>query len=308
MYKRILVPLDGSELAEKALPYAEELAAKLNLEVALVNVRMPSEDLEHPEHQEYISKIAAQTEQNVKKNPAWKQGEGIKVTSSIIGADRIFVHAGEQIVDYADKENISLIIIASHGRSGIKRWALGSTADKVASSAGCPVLLVKAGGESPGKAGLAHFLVTLDGSKESEAVLEHVEWLAPRLKAKVTLLHVAELLYHVYPTAQQAIYYGGAGMVKVPYTEEEMKPYMKAGEEYLKKVSDTLTSRGIDVGYEVRVGKVEEEIIKAEEETQADLTAMSTYGHSGFGRWNHGSVADRVMHGGATPLLIIRPK
>ncbi|MFA5308484.1 MAG: universal stress protein [Dehalococcoidales bacterium] len=307
MYKRLLVPLDGSALAEKALPYAVELAAKLGAEVVLVNVRMPSEDPEKPEQKGYISKIAADVEQNIKKNPGWKTGEKVKVSSAIIGSTGIFVHAGEQIVDYAEKENISLIIIASHGRSGLRRFTLGSTADKVAGSAKCPVLLVRAG-SAIGSVNLAGLLVTLDGSKESEAVLEHVVWLAPRLKTKVSLLNVAETLYHYYPTTQTMGYFGGGGMIKTPYSEEEMKPTVTIGEEYLKKVNDTLVSRGVTADYRVRTGTAAEAIIAAEKETGADIVVMSTYGHSGFGRWDHGSVADKVIHGGEVPLLLIRPK
>ena len=308
MYKRLLVSLDGSELAEKALPYAEELAAKLGAEVVIVNVRMPSEDPDKPEQRAYISKIAAATEQNIKKSPALKKGEKIKVVSAIIGSTSPSVHAGEQIVDYAEKESINLIIIASHGRSGIRRWALGSTADKVASAAKCPVLLIRAGVNLPKTVHLANFLVTLDGSKPAEAVLEHIEWLAPRLKARVTLLNVVETLYHLYPSTEALGYFGGGGMIKVPYTEEEMKPSVTIGEDYIKNVNNKLASEGIATGYEVRVGAAGEEIIAAEKETGVDMVVMSTYGHSGFGRWSHGSIADKVMHGGNTPLLLIRPK
>jgi nucleotide-binding universal stress UspA family protein len=308
LYKRILVPLDGSELAEKALPYAEELAAKLGAEVVILNVRMPSEDPDNPEHRAYISKIAAETEQNIKKLPAYKQGEKVKVASAIIGSSGPLMHTGEHIMEYADKESISLIIIASHGRSGIRRWALGSTAEKIAGDAKCPVLLVRAGAELPKTAHLAHLLVALDGSKQAEAVVEHIEWLVPRLNARVTLLNVVEPLYHIYPSTESMGYFGGGGIIKVPYSEEEMKPAMKIGEEYIKNVNSKLTSEGITTGYEVRVGSAADEIIAAEKETGADLVVMSTHGHSGFGRWSHGGIADKVMHGGNIPLLLIRPK
>jgi nucleotide-binding universal stress UspA family protein len=308
MYKRLLVPLDGSELAEKALPYAQELAVKLGAEIIILNVRMPSESPDKPGQRPYISKITAEVEQNIKKYPALKKGEKIKVTSAVIGSNGPFVHAGEQIVDFADKESISLIVIASHGTSGIRRWALGSTANKVASGAKCPVLLVRAGASMAGAAHLEKLLVTLDGSKEAEAVLGHIEWLAPRLKAKVTLLNVVETLYHIYPSTESLGYFGGGGMIKVPYTEEEMKPSVTIGEDYLKSVNTKLVSEGITTSYEVRVGSAGGEIIAAEKETGADMVVMSTYGHSGFGRWDHGSIADKVMHAGNTPLLLIRPK
>jgi nucleotide-binding universal stress UspA family protein len=269
---------------------------------------MPSEDPDKPEQRAYISKIVAATEQNIKKSSAFTKGKIVKITSAIIGSTGAMVNAGEQIVDYAEKESISLIIIASHGRSGIRRWAMGSTANKVASAAKCPVLLVRAGASLTGTAHLAKLLVALDGSKQAEAVLQHVAWLAPRLKARVTLLNVVETLYHIYPSTESLGYFGGGGMIKVPYTEEEMKPAVTIGEEYIKNVNKVLASEGITTGYEVRVGSAGEEIIAAEKETGADMVVMSTYGHSGFGRWSHGSIADKVMHGGNTPLLLIRPR
>jgi len=308
LYKRLLVPLDGSALAEKALPYAEELAIKLGAEVVIVNVRMPSEDPDKPEFRAYISKTAAVTEQNIKKSPALKGGEKVKVVSAIIGSKGPLIHAGEQIVDYAEKESISLIIIATHGRTGIRRWTLGSTANKVARAAKCPVLLVRAGASLPRALRLEKLLVPLDGSKEAEATLDHIGWLAPRLKAKVTLLNVVETLYHLYPSPETVGYFGGGGIIRVPYTKEEMQPAVTTAEKYVKNVNGKLTSDGITSGYEVRVGAAGEEIIAAEKETGADMVAMSTYGHSGFGRWDHGSIADKVMHGGNTPLLLIRPK
>jgi nucleotide-binding universal stress UspA family protein len=308
LYKRILVPLDGSELAEKALPFAELLAARLGAEVAIVNVRMPSEDPDQPEHRAYISKMAAMTEQNIKKSTFLKAGEKVKVASAIIGSKGRFIHAGEQILDYAAKENISLIIIATHGRTGIRRWTLGSTANKVARAAACPVLLVRAGASVPKVVHLEKLLVPLDGSKQSETVLSHIEWLAPKLDAGVNLLNVVEPLYHIYSSPEAMGYYGGGGIIRIPYTEEEMKPSRDLAEEYIKKVNDKLASENVHAGYEVRVGAPAEEIIKAEKETRADMVVMSTYGHSGFGRWDHGSITDKVMHAGNTPLLLIRPK
>ena len=66
--------------------------------------------------------------------------------------------------------------------------------------------------------------------------------------------------------------------------------------------------KGIQTSYEVRTGSPGEEIIKVEGEMRPDMVAMSTHGHSGFGRWDHGSIADKVIHAGNTPLLLVRPR
>jgi nucleotide-binding universal stress UspA family protein len=308
MYKRILVPLDGSELAEIALPYSEELAEKLDSEIILINVRAPGEDPENPEHKAYLSKMTATVDQNIRKFSNTPPGQKVKVESNIIGSSGLLTHAAEEIVEYAEKENVSLIVIATHGRTGIRRWALGSTADKVIRVAKCPVLLIRANIDVPNKINLSKFLVPLDGSKQSETVLSHVESLAPKLKARIILLHVVVPPYHIYPYTEGLGYYGSEGMVKVPYSAEEIKPLEAVAEKYLKSVSDTLMAKGITAGYEVRVGSAGEEIIKAADEAGADIVAMSTHGESGFSRWEHGSIADKVLRAGNAPLLLVRER
>jgi len=90
--------------------------------------------------------------------------------------------------------------MGTHGRTGIKRWALGSTADKVARSFTCPVLLIRANADVPETIHLENILVPLDGSVQSETVLPYVADLAAKLKVKVNLLHIVEMPYHTYVT------------------------------------------------------------------------------------------------------------
>jgi nucleotide-binding universal stress UspA family protein len=307
MYKKLLVPLDGSELAEVALPYAKELAIYLSSEIILINVRAPAENPDEPEHRVYISKISATIEQDIHKSPAIPPGEKVKVASAIIGSSGMFTHPAEEILDYADKESVSLIVMVTHGRTGLKRWTLGDTANKVARASKCPILLIRANTNSRKNVHLNKILVTLDGSKQSEAVLPYVENLASKLKARIVLLNVVEPPYHIYPDYEEMGYYGGVGILRAPYTEEEIKPLKVVAGEYVKYVRDKLTAQGIKTSYEVKVGSVGEEIIKAEEEIHPDIVAMSTHGHSGFGRWDYGSIADKVLHYGNTPLLLVRP-
>ena len=190
--------------------------------------------------------------------------------------------------------------MATHGRTGIKRWALGSTTDKVVRASKSPVLLIRANTGVRKKTSLDKILVPLDGSKHSETILSHIESLASRLRARVILLHVVIQPYRVYAASE--------GVVEVPYTEEEIKSLKADAEEYLQKVSSKLMAERITTSYEVRVGSAAEEIIKLADETPTDVVAMSTHGESGFSRWEHGSIADKVLHAGNTPLLLVRPQ
>jgi len=305
MYKRLLIPLDGSELAEVALPYSEELAGKLDSKVILINVRAPGEDPDNPEHRLYLSKMAATIEQNIRKSDDIPPRLKIKVESAIIGSSGLLTHAAEEIVDYAEKENISLIVMATHGRTGIKRWALGSTADKVIRAAKCPVLLIRANANVSKNVHLDKILVPLDGSKQSEAVLPYIENLAPKLKPNISLLSIVERPYHYSTYAAGP---GFEGILRTPYTEEETKPLKVVVEKYLESVSEKLMASGIKTSHEVKIGSAGEEIIKTEGKIHPDIVAMSTHGESGFSRWEYGSIADKVMRAGNTPLLLVRPQ
>jgi nucleotide-binding universal stress UspA family protein len=307
MFKRILVPLDTSKLSEIALPYAEELAPKLGAEVILLHVRTSADAPDKTDHKTYMNQIAAEVENNIKSSATFKKDEKINVKTELYGTPSLITNPAATILDYAEKEKISLVIMSTHGRTGISRWALGSTANKVARAVRCSILLIRAATVVPRKVNLDKILVTLDGSKASEAVLPYIEALALRLKSRVSLLNVVEPLYYVYPYANGPVYYGSAGIVRVPYTEEEMKPSKDVAEKYMIDINDKLSAKGIRTGYLIRIGSAGEEIIKAEAEMHPDMVAMSTHGHSGFGRWEHGSVADKVLHAGTTPLLLVRP-
>jgi nucleotide-binding universal stress UspA family protein len=308
MFKRLVVPLDGSKLAEIALPYAEEMARHLGSEIILVNVRAPIEKIEKPEQREYLSVMAGTTEQNIKKSMDKPSGEKVKVASAVIGGPTLLKHPAEDIVDYAEKENVSLIIMATHGRTGIKRFALGNTADKVARISKIPVLLIRGNVDAPRKIHFENILVPLDGSAQSEVVLAYVENLASNLKIKVNLVTVVETPYHFIASPSMAGFYGGEGMVKVPYTDEELKPLKAQAEKYIKRISDKLAAEGIKTSYEVKVGSAGDEIIETEEEMLPDMVVMATHGHGGFGRFDYGSIITKVLHGGITPLLLVRPK
>lgn len=270
MYARILVPLDGSELAEISLPYAEELAVRLGSEITLLSVSESHESESYNELLTYALKMAEFTKNEVERNLAKLAGKAIKVDSKILVG-----HPAEEIVDYVDKADIDLIVMATHGRSGIGRWALGSVADKVVRATKRPVALIRAKGARPDvreKGILNKALVPLDGSKESEAVIPYIEELASKLKTEVVLLQVV----------------------------------VASVESYLEKVDSQLRGKGITVKSEVRFGSVAEEIIKLADEIHADVVAMSTHGQSGVSRWVFGSVANRVLHEGNTPLLLVR--
>jgi nucleotide-binding universal stress UspA family protein len=284
MYQRILVPLDGSELAEVALPYAEELAERLGGEMTLLHVCDSDEDPNRHTHEIYVEKMAeSMGEKGLKAKPAL-----------------LFGHVAEQIVDYADAEDIGLIVMATHGRSGIRRWVLGDVAAKVVRATKRPVALVRAeaGPPKPHDGILRRILVPLDGSKESEVVIPRVEPLASQLKSEIVLLHVIAPTYFVYSIPGEA--------VQMPFSPDDMDRFSSKALEYLQSVVAALERKGITARAEVAIGSAADEIISMADEIDADAVAMSTHGRSGISRWAFGSTADKVLHAGNTPVLLVR--
>jgi len=156
MYSKIIVPLDGSELAECVLPHVEAVAKGCgNPEVTLVNVVQTPEKfwsytyLDKKDRQQFMSEDAAQAMEEgrayldkVAKNASIK---GLNIKIDVFVGD-----PAEIIADYANKKEADLIVIATHGRSGVSRWTFGSVADRLLRSSCVPVLMVRAPGCVPG--------------------------------------------------------------------------------------------------------------------------------------------------------------
>ena len=153
MYRKIMVPLDGSELAECVLPHVEAFMKGFDLsDVILVRVvepEMPSYHSEIP----IDPKIMAQREAERKssaKDYLNKVASRIKHEGTTVRAEVLVGRVTESLTDYAEKHDIELILIATHGRSGVTRWVRGSVADKILRSANVPVLMVRAPGTEGG--------------------------------------------------------------------------------------------------------------------------------------------------------------
>jgi nucleotide-binding universal stress UspA family protein len=300
MYQRIIVPLDGSELAEVALPYAEELASRLKTEAILFQVVPKAYHVygayeavaQVPYTDEEMKPLKASAQGYLEKVSSRLEGKGINIRSEVtVGS------AASEIIKLADEANTGIVTMSTHGRSGISRWALGSVADKVARGTKCPVAFIRAKGARPDvreKDILDKALVPLDGSKESEAVIPYIEELALKLEVEVTVLHMLAPDRYIYSEAQ----FKQIGSLK------------ESAKDYIERVAAQLKQKGIVANAEFREvtqGAEAEEIIRLADETRADIVAMSTHGRSGIGRWAFGSVADRVLHEGNTPLLLVRP-
>jgi nucleotide-binding universal stress UspA family protein len=295
MFSKILVPLDGSELSELSLRYMEELAANFNSEVKLVYVCETAELEYRHMHELYIQKIAERVRRNIKTYNTGETEIKAKINTVVLDGE-----PADEIVEYSEKNEISIIIMVSHGRSGLVPWSIGSTADRIIHRTDKPVLMIRANTTDTeadkGKL-FSKILVPLDGSKEGEAALFYVKEITCRIKAEVTLLQIVTPGKHVHTL-------GGLDYVNFP--EPEIEHLIAEARQYLVETSKYLIDTKAVFNYEVITGDAAQGIIKYADETNTRLVAISTHGRSGIKRWISGSVTYKVLQAGNTPILIVR--
>ena len=294
MYTRILVPLDGSETAEKALPYARAFAGNLKVPVELLGVI----DISHYASGDRVRYLDALIDAAILRNQEYLKRvattfAGARVESTVEGGA-----PAEAIVTKAAGNKGTLIVMATHGRSGLKRWLLGSIAEKVLRGASNPALLVRASGETEteGEVTPTRIIVPLDGSELAEAALTTVVELARALKLKVVLLRA----YSV-----KAIMYSDEDNL---HDSNEIAAELKnEATRYLDHWAGRLKSEGCaDVLPIVSEGDAAETIIEVAEGAPNSLIAMCTHGRSGVKRWVLGSVTEKVIRHAGNPVLVLR--
>ena len=302
MENRILVPLDGSRLSEQSLPYAMTLGQKLPAELVLFSaVSIPSDVRE-------VLEKAGLGPEPLFEELEIQAGEYLEALAHLLSkAELSFSHvvlrsrAADAIVEYADQMDIQLIVMASHGLTGLKRWTHGSVAEKVLQSAPVPVLLVRAKEGITRAVPEAHpcrrVLVPLDGSKLAEEVLPTIIPIAAALECEVTLFRVL-----VADTAGPFI-----GKWYLPQNSS-FEAADHDAQSYLGRLASHLKEQGVQASTATQLGPVAKSIIDYAEGHDVDLIAMCTHGRTGIARWALGSVADRVLRAGDKPILLVRAR
>ena len=286
MWKKILVPLDGSDLAELALPYAQELATAFKSEIILLHVSEPSENLYRHMHELYVEEVSDRMKERIRR-----------VTPVVVSGK-----PADEIINYADRNKAGLIIMTSHGRSGIMSWATGSIASKLLQAADMPLLLVRAAKPKRKVARevlLSRILLPLDGSEAGEAAVAYVGEIMSRLESEVTLFGVISSGQHIRSVG---------GLDYINYPEEQMEMFKKEAQEYLDGVYRRLKRRKGSVKVTIEVGAFDigQEILKFAEDKRVNLIAISSHGHSGIERWVFGSIANKVVLNSKAPVLLVK--
>ncbi|HEX9879766.1 MAG TPA: universal stress protein [Candidatus Binatia bacterium] len=297
MYSKILVPLDGSDLSEGILPFARTIAKAFGIPLELLHVIDPETIEASSSASEGRYFFAAEAE--IKKARTSYLDEAVRnyLPSLTVRSSVETGNPPELIVDHAKEHPETLVAMATHGRSGVQRWFMGSVAEKVLHTCSNPLLLVRTAGKAKSNdAVLKTIIVPLDGSPLAELVLPHAAAMAKAMKLQVVLVRV-----YFVPTE------GYVGEGYVPDIEPLLEILRNDAKEYLEDKMRSLKAQGVEkISYELPEGSAAGKIIDLSRETPDNLVAMSTHGRSGIGRWVLGNVTDRVVRHCGDPVLVIR--
>lgn len=290
MYRRIMVPLDGSPFSERALPLAVALAHRSGAELRLVHVLVP-----------FANRVFIETEGG---DPEYLSGVARRITEESGVRTEAVRRVGRQVVAelsyYSAEEGIDLVVMATHGWGGLQRAWLGSVTDGLVREAQVPVVAYRPGTEEgprvDGKE-LGEILIPLDGSAVSESVLEEALRLGGR-EARYTLVRVVP----VGPPSASI-----SGAMELAYRQELLDALRTGAEQYLTDAAARLQEEGYRVQTEVLMHpQPARAILDRAAEVGADLIAMGTHGRSGIGRLALGSVTDKVLRAAEMPVLVVR--
>jgi nucleotide-binding universal stress UspA family protein len=296
MFSKVLVPLDGSNAAEKVLCYVRTIAGALKLPIELLEVIDISAMSAHlvGDKARYLDRFINEAESASRRYLAEVGNTlaGFEVAVSVLRGK-----PAEVILEKAIAEPATLVAMATHGRSGMNRWLLGSVAEKVLRGGRNPLFLVRADDDQQGTdAALHSIIVPLDGSALAESVLPLVVQMAKVFDAALLLFRAFEL--------PASAYYGHENYLP---NYEELANQLRADVQlYLDGQVAALKAQGLSqVSSLLREGVGAEEIIRCAHERSRSLIAMCTHGRSGVKRWVLGSVTEKVVRHSGDPVLVL---
>jgi len=296
VFEKILVPLDRSALAERVLPHAVALAAIFQSHVTLLHVLDPVHmtnyaravdafdwQMHRAEAERYLSEMVAQV-----------RLAGAEAESVILEGE-----AAERIVEHSRVSRCDLIMLSSHGQSGLSSWNVSSVVQKVILRAYTSIMIVRA--HQPGPSGLTglryhHLLLPMDGSQRAECVLPPAEMLARAHNAQA-------LFVHVVPRPEMPR--------RTPLSPEDAllaQRIVESNQTEATRYLDELKSRlagNADTRLLVK-DSVEAALHELVDQEMVDLVVLSAHGYTGETRWPHGGVVTSFLSYGTTPLLIVQ--
>ncbi len=300
MFEKILVPLDGSINAEMVLPYAEELAGKFQGVISLTGViekeNIPITATGITSNSLLESYLAEKAKEVAEHGRGFGIDTADQITFRLLSGD-----IAQKILSYSDEINADLIALTSKGASSHEKWVLGNISAKILRATIKPVLLIRTTADKTAldeKRLVKKILIPLDGSTIGESAIPIAESLAIKLGAQIILIHILE------PIIKSGMYDTNPKYTitdSLSTREGETKAYLDQVNASIKERTGIISDNVIIVGYPAN------EIADYSIHHDIDLIAMSTHGRTGLQQWVFGSVTDKTLHFGDTPVLVVRP-
>ncbi|MDY6846152.1 MAG: universal stress protein [Chloroflexota bacterium] len=297
MFEYILLPLDGSSLAERVLPHAVALSKAFNSKLTLLRVINKGDE----EDQNNI--INPMTWQ-IRKSEAEAYLKSVQKHLGEVDVDSelkiLEGNPAQQIIDFARNEDVELIIMSSHGSSGVSAWNINSTVQKVLLRAFMPIMIIRAYQEDYGSlTGLKYhrLFLPLDGSKRAECILPLAKSICSAQDSKVFLTHIIE---EPRLPRQTPI---GEDVNKIITELREIN--LKEARTYMTQMKEQFDPVNVEIIVETseKPSIAMHNIIDRE---KIDLVMLSAHGYSGESRWPYGQIALSFITYGTTPLLIVQ--
>lgn len=296
MFERLLVPLDGSRLAEAALPAAAALAEKLGASVLLLHIieANPPREVHGERHLTTAEEACAYLDEV--KSRAFPAGVPVACHVHTTGSAGV----AESIVEHTAELAAGLVVMCTHGRSGLRAMVSGTVAQKVVAGGTVPVLLIR-----PARDGSAppfdcrHLLVPLDGAEDHEQAIPAAARLAVACAGELRLVLVVPTLRTLSgEQAASATLLPGATRAVLALAQENAAAY-------LERHADALRDQGLTVSAGVYWGDVAASIARAAHESHAELIVIGTHGKAGLDAFWARSTAPRLSSRLRIPLLLV---
>lgn len=303
MLRSLLVPLDGTRFSERALPIAEGIAQATGASLHLAHVHVP-----HPPDallsSPSFSWEGGDLEELDQRDQAGEQAyldqladRVRKVASTPVDTALLQGEIMGSLQKYAIRVHADAVVLSTHSRTTMRKAWMGSVAEALIKAGDLPVLAIHAE-EADGLGEpirVRNILLPLDGSDIAEAIIPHAVELASAFGARITTLQVVSSQFP-----------DGNGMI--PALPQQWTDALDAGEEYLRKVTRRIKSRGLAADPVVLAHpRPSQAIIDVAREMEADVIAMATHGYTGVKRALFGSTTEAVLRNAHLPVLIKRP-
>ena len=302
MFDSILAPLDGSELAECVLPHIVAIARSFNAEITLLRMLEKNQANGSPQLFDLLNWQINKTKANVylEKIKVFIQESGLRVRMAVLEG-----LIAQGITDYAQNQGIKLIVLSSHGRSGLTHWGISSITQKIILSAPTSVLIVRANqhdiraGELSTTPLYKRILVPLDGSQRAENVFPIITQLAHFHNSQIQIVQVVqtpEMARQMPPTPED-----------IDLTKRVVERNLEEAGHYLEQVKSYSYLQGISVLTHLISGvNAAAELHRLEEQENLDLVILSAHGYSGNQQWPYGNLVNNFIMYGKTSLLIVQ--